>query len=104
MDLSLIKHTWLLDWLWRSHCGQYTCYITVSGGLLLLHACIATFRLVDRCVQRLFASRNTPLVGQCCIQLFALPSLLPLLAVARLVGASLLGGVRAWAGRLARSG
>lgn len=74
MDLSWIKHTWLLDWLWRSHCGQYACYITVSGGLLLLHACIATFRLVDRCVQRLFASRNTPLVGQCCIQLFAFRS------------------------------
>jgi hypothetical protein len=77
MDLSWNKHTWLLYWLWRSHCGQYACYITVSDGLLLSHACIATFRLVDRCVQRLFASRNTPLVRQCCIQLFALPSLPP---------------------------
>jgi hypothetical protein len=42
MDLLWIKHTWLLDWLWRSQCGQYACYITVSGGLLLLRACIAT--------------------------------------------------------------
>jgi hypothetical protein len=62
---------------WHCHCGQYACYITVSVGPLLLHAGIATFRLVNRCVQRLFASCNTPLVWQCCIQQFAVPSLPP---------------------------
>lgn len=53
-------------------------------GLLWLHECSAAFRWVDRWIECLFASCNTPLFGQCCIQLFALPSLppsLPLLVV-----------------------
>jgi hypothetical protein len=69
MDLSWKEHALAFTGICRATAGSM-CYVMVLLGRLLPHACIATFRSADRCSQRWFASCNTPLVGQCCIQLF----------------------------------